>query len=130
MAAPILWAPGKMRPFCRKSHVNKIPRFRGGVFGVLGRAGSADFIFMGARIFLIKGAEKNRNLQRQPFGQPFLRTMPSPLLWHALTEALSDKAQREIFSGRSSYFSVFGYLGKKIIRAKLLRRADTQTPTR
>ena len=42
-----------MRPFCRKNHVHKIPRFRGGgVFWVLGGAGSADFIFMGARIFL------------------------------------------------------------------------------
>ena len=40
MAAPILWTPGKMRSFCRKTHVHKIPRFRGG---------SADFIFMGAR---------------------------------------------------------------------------------
>ena len=54
MAAPILWTPGKMRPFCRKNHVHKIPRFRGGVFWVLGGGGgSADFIFMGARIFLI-----------------------------------------------------------------------------
>ena len=54
VAAPILWTPGKMRPFCRKSHVHKIPRFRGGWgFGVLGGGGgSADFIFMGARIFL------------------------------------------------------------------------------
>ena len=45
MAAPILWTPGKMRSFCRKTHVHRIPRFGGG--------GSADFIFMGARIFLI-----------------------------------------------------------------------------
>ena len=53
MAAPILWTPGKIRPFCRKSHVHKIPRFRGGgYFGFLGGRGSADFIFMGARIFL------------------------------------------------------------------------------
>ena len=51
MAAPILWMPGKMRPFCRKSHVHKIPRFRGGYFGFFW-GGSADFIFMGARIFL------------------------------------------------------------------------------
>ena len=44
----------KKRPFCRKSHVHKIPRFRGGgYFGFLGGGGgSADFIFMGARIFL------------------------------------------------------------------------------
>ena len=55
MGAPILWTPGKMRPFCRKNHVHKIPRFRGG--GILGFGGGgggcADFICMGARIFLI-----------------------------------------------------------------------------
>ena len=39
----------KMRSFCRKNHVRKIPLFWG---GVLGGGGSADFIFMGARIFL------------------------------------------------------------------------------
>ena len=50
MAAPILWAPGKMRSFCRKNHVHTIPGFRGGYFGFGG--GSADFIFMGAAIFL------------------------------------------------------------------------------
>ena len=51
MAAPILWTPGKKRPFCGKSHVHKIPRFGGGGhFGFGG--GSADFIFMGARTFL------------------------------------------------------------------------------
>ena len=53
MAAPILWTPGKMRPFCRKNHVHIIPRFRGGgYFGFWG-GGSADFISMGAGIFLI-----------------------------------------------------------------------------
>ena len=36
-----------------KTHVHKIPRFRGGVFSVWGVGGSDDFIFMGARIFLI-----------------------------------------------------------------------------
>ena len=35
--------------FCRKTHVHKIPRFLG---GFLGGGGSADFIFMGARVFL------------------------------------------------------------------------------
>ena len=40
-----------MRSFCRKTHVHKIPRFRGGGWG---GGGSADFIFMGARIFLRK----------------------------------------------------------------------------
>ena len=45
MAAPILWTPGKM-PF-------PAGKPRGGVFWDLGGGGgSADFIFMGARIFL------------------------------------------------------------------------------
>ena len=36
-----------------QSHVHKIPRFRGGgYFGFFFGGGSADFIFMGARIFL------------------------------------------------------------------------------
>ena len=54
MAAQILWTPGEMRPFCRKSHVHKIPRFIGGrgILGLGGGGGSADFIFMRARIFL------------------------------------------------------------------------------
>ena len=33
----------------------------------------------------LKGAEKKRTLQKHPFGQPFLRTTPSPLLWRILT---------------------------------------------
>ena len=41
----------KMLSFCRKNHVRKIPLFWGG--GFWGGGGSADFIFMGARIFLI-----------------------------------------------------------------------------
>ena len=36
-----------------KTHVHKIPRFRGGGYFGFG-GGSADFIFMGARIFLTK----------------------------------------------------------------------------
>ena len=52
MAAPVLWAPGKNASvLLGKNHVHRIPRFRGGVFWVWG-GGSADFIFMGARIFL------------------------------------------------------------------------------
>ena len=49
MAAPILWAHGKMRSFWRKTYVHKIPR--GGYFGL---GGSADFIFMDTGIFLKK----------------------------------------------------------------------------
>ena len=32
----------------------------------------------------VKGAEKKRTLQKHPFGQPFLCTTPSLLLWRAL----------------------------------------------
>ena len=52
-----------MRPFCRKNHVHKIPRFRGGggYFGFFG-GGSADLIFMGARIFLIEARKLGKPL--------------------------------------------------------------------
>ena len=48
MAAPILWTPGKMRSFCRKTHVHKIPRFRGGFWG---GGGSGRFYFYGREDF-------------------------------------------------------------------------------
>ena len=76
MAARILWAPRKMRSFCRKTYVHKIPRFgAGGVFWVWGggRGGSADFIFMGAGIFLkdavaqlLHGQKGKQNCKNSP----------------------------------------------------------------
>ena len=54
MGASILWTPGKMAFFLQeKTHVHKIPRFRGGG-GILGFVGgwSADFIFMARGFFL------------------------------------------------------------------------------
>ena len=54
MAARILWTPGKMRPFYRKSHVHKIPRFRGGgILGLGGRGEKCRFYFYGREDFLI-----------------------------------------------------------------------------
>ena len=53
MAAPILWAPGKIALFLQEKPMSiKVLLLGGGVFWVLGGGGSADFIFMGARIFL------------------------------------------------------------------------------
>ena len=49
MGAPILWTRGKMRSFCRKTHVHKIPRFRGG--GILGFLGGVPILFLWARGF-------------------------------------------------------------------------------
>ena len=58
MAAPILWAPGKMRSFCRKTYVHKIPRFRrGGSFGFGG--GECRFNFYGRGNFSDVGMEKD-----------------------------------------------------------------------
>ena len=52
MAAPILRAPRISVFFLQENlRVHKIPRFRGGDLGLGG--GDADFIFMGAGIFLI-----------------------------------------------------------------------------
>ena len=51
MGASILWTPGKMRSFCRK---NPCPLGGGGYFGFFFGGGSADFIFMGARILPLK----------------------------------------------------------------------------
>ena len=63
-AAPILSTPEKKkRSFCGKTHVHKIPRFRGGggVFWVLGGGGSADFIFMGRADFSDHLLTQNKN---------------------------------------------------------------------
>ena len=55
MAAPILWAPGKMRSFCRKTAMPIKFLVLGGGIMVFFLWGSADLIiFMGARIFPIK----------------------------------------------------------------------------
>ena len=43
----------------------------------------------------LKGAEKKRTLQKPPFGQPFLRTTPSPLLWRAPKNTASRNAASE-----------------------------------
>ena len=74
-----------MRSFCRKNHVRKIPLFFGGGFG--GGGGSADFIFMGARIFLKnyvtapeinspKGPKSPQITVRKSFKSPVRLTVP------------------------------------------------------
>ena len=51
MAAPVLWTPGKMRPFCRKNNVHKIPRFRGGGYFGFFLGGEVPILFLWARGF-------------------------------------------------------------------------------
>ena len=55
MGASILWTPGKMRSFLQeKTHVHKIPRFRGGgYFGFWG-GGECRFYFYGRADFSFK----------------------------------------------------------------------------
>ena len=49
-----------MRSFCKKTYVHKIPRLGGGCgWGILG----ADFIFMGAGIFLKKEHSREHSLE-------------------------------------------------------------------
>ena len=70
-AAPILWTPGKMSSFCRKTTMSvKFLLFRGGA--------SADFIFMGARIFL------NLKVQRTAAKVKLRRPLRRPLK-HSMT---------------------------------------------
>ena len=75
MAAPILWTPGKMPSFCRKTSMSiKILVLGGGDWGLGG--GSADFIFMGAGIFLITTARSK--LPRGKFNLSITsKTIPS-----------------------------------------------------
>ena len=58
MAAPILWARGKIASFLQENPMSiKFLVLGGGVFRVL-VGGSADFIFMGARIDVAKSLYK------------------------------------------------------------------------
>ena len=67
-AAPILWTPGKMRSFCRKTHVHKIPRFGGG----FGGGGECRFYFYGREDFSEFSFEKHGT--KNPPQDPFLKS--------------------------------------------------------
>ena len=53
MAAPISWTPGKNASVLQKKTMSIKFLVLGGGFGFWGGGGSADFIFMGAQIFLM-----------------------------------------------------------------------------
>ena len=58
-------------------------------------------VFRTLQLFLrtnLKGAEKKRTLQKHPFGQPKLRTTPSPLLWRTLKRSDPEKKTRALLS--------------------------------
>ena len=65
MAAPILWAPGKMRSG-KPMSIKFLVFGGGGVFWLGGGGGSADFIFMRAGIFLKQDACSERSRKRLP----------------------------------------------------------------
>ena len=64
----------------------------------------------------LKGAEKKRTLQKHPFGQPFLRTTPSPLLWRALREGSGDGSEEGFLEG-----ACYGFYSKRVLR-RVLRK--------
>ena len=64
MGASILWTPGKCVLSAGKTHVHKIPRFRGGgVFWVLGEGGECRFYFYGR-------ADFSEILSKSPTSEP------------------------------------------------------------
>ena len=66
MAAPILWAPAKMRSFCRKKKpAHKIPRCRGGYFGFVFFGGGKCRFFHGRKDFSDKQVTTDNNLDVQ-----------------------------------------------------------------
>ena len=77
---PQFWGRKRLRQFygrlekcalsAGKTCVHKIRRLRGGVFGFFGGA-SADFIFMGARIFLILSPANPELCPKNLFGLDF-----------------------------------------------------------
>ena len=88
----------RQTPKIRTESLRKGPRMGLGL-GFMRRNGCPKGCFWRVRFFsapleffrtfkskpnLKEGAEKKRTLQKHPFGQPFLRTTPSLLLWRAL----------------------------------------------
>ena len=70
--------------------------------GVVRRNGCPKGCFWRVRFFsaslkTLRGAEKKRTLQKHPFGQPFLCTTPSPLLWRALRRSFACRKDQENF---------------------------------
>ena len=53
MAAPILWAPGKCALSAGKTHIHKIPRFKGGggILGLIFGGAGVPILFLWARGF-------------------------------------------------------------------------------
>ena len=79
MGASILWTPGKMRSFCRKRPMSiKFLVLGGGVFWVL-EGGGADFIFMGAGIFLTDFREGDEDSNDSLYRVRRFTESPGPL---------------------------------------------------
>ena len=65
-------------------------------------------VFRTFQVFLrtnLKGAEKKRTLQKHPFGQPFLHTTPSPLLWRTLNSCTNQSPRRVTPAARTTRLS-------------------------
>ena len=91
--------------FLQENHVHKIPRFLGGGFWVFGGggAGSGDFIFMGAGIFL----------QKRPFGS-LVQFIPMEV--RALVSRTKNQPKEEVLGriSRGHPGLIRGYPGPKL----------------
>ena len=86
--------PGKEMGVRRRSGEGVVQRFRRrnscpkGCFWRV-RVLSAPLRFALRHLKTLRGQRRKRTLQKHPFGQAFLRTTPSPLLWRNLKEKRS-----------------------------------------
>ena len=110
-----------MRPFCRKNHVHKIPRFRGGGYFGFGGGGSADFIFMGARIFLIIYSGVNKSARERIGRQNLFQKVPSKK--GSLGVIFSPRNYRENAHSKSANFEV-RHSGGRLLSRPLLFTSD------
>ena len=120
MAAPILWTPGKDVFFLQENlHVHKIPRFFGGGGGILvwgGGEGSADFMFMGAGIFLSPFALFCPLLCSFAFALScaHLRVSASDHFWEAQSKAqVNTLKSQSIIKSRTDFCTFFSRISSK-----------------
>ena len=82
---PAVCSPERPRPFTHYRSQVWLPFPWGGGAKEVEKASCGETVVQkGVLRANLKGAEKKRTLQKHPFGQPFIRTTPSLLLWHAL----------------------------------------------
>ena len=101
----------KMRPFCRKSHVHKIPRFRGGYFGFWGggtlrllNALNSEDRGLKVRFSLATIAFDRESAQMSQILSSQGKNAPSNPYPHYLVRLVTSRECRFYFHGREDFF--------------------------